>query len=135
MPTSYLKIVSSPGDYIGQGKSYAYTGAELQVRKTPRGVHVNVGGWNLDLGAPQGQFLRPGEYRDARRFAFSGASPGLDFNGNGRGSNEVAGAFVVWELAVQGEQITRLAIDFVQHSESTTRPPLTGKLRINSTLE
>ncbi len=135
MRTSYLKIVSSPGDRIGQGKSYEYPGAELQVRKTPRGVNVRVGGWTLNIGGPQGQFLKPGEYRDAQRFAFSGTSPGLDFHGNGRGSNRVAGAFVVWELAVQGDQITRLAIDFVQHSESTDRPPLTGKLRLNSTLK
>jgi hypothetical protein len=134
MPTSYLKIVSSKGDYIGQGKSYEYDGAELTVKKVPRGVDVRVDGWNLNVGAPQGQFLKVGEYTDAKRFAFSGASPGLDFYGKGRGSNMVAGEFVVWELVMDGDQIVRLAIDFVQRSE-VKMPPLAGKLRINSTLE
>jgi hypothetical protein len=138
VPTSYLKIVSSPGDYIGQGKSYQYAGGELTVQKAPRGIRVTVGGmkviWRLDIGAPKGQFLQVGEYRDAKRHAFSGTSPGLDFYGMGRGSNQLAGEFVVWELEVQGGQITRLAIDFVQRSEGKG-PPLTGKLRFNSTLE
>ena len=132
--TSYLKIVSSPGDYIGQGKNYNYAGADLMVRKTPRGVDVRVDGWMLQIGGPKGQFLQAGEYPNAKRFAFSDTFPGLDFSGNGRGSNTVAGEFVVWELVVQGDQITRLAIDFVQRSEGKNAP-LTGKLRINSTLE
>ena len=38
--TSYLKIVSSPGDYIGQGKTYDYKGDQLTLKTTARGVNV-----------------------------------------------------------------------------------------------
>ncbi|MBI2805716.1 MAG: trypsin-like peptidase domain-containing protein [Planctomycetes bacterium] len=133
-PTSYMSIDSPKGDYIGQGRNYQYRGDELKVQKTPRGVNVSVDGWNLAIGAPNGQFLQIGEYQDAKRFAFSGASPGLDFFGKGRGSNRVAGEFVVWELEFNGDQVTRLAIDFVQRSEERG-PPLRGRVRVNSTLE
>jgi S1-C subfamily serine protease len=133
-PTSYLKIVSSPGDYIGQGKTYEYSGEQLVIKPIARGVSVQVDGWRLNIGAPNGESLKPGEYRGAKRFAFSGAAPGLDFSGKGRGSNKIAGEFVVWELELADGRITRLAIDFVQHSEEKG-PPLRGKLRFNSTLE
>ena len=36
---------------------------------------------------------------------------------------------------MQGNNITRLAIDFVQRSERPTNPPLTGKIRWNSRLQ
>jgi len=133
-PTSYLKVVSTPGDFIGQGKTYDYAGDKLKVNKTARGVRVTVDAWTLDIGAPKGQFFQVGEYLNAKRFVLSGDSPGLDFFGQGRGSNKVAGEFVVWELELDGEQITRLAIDFVQRSEEKGQP-LTGKLRVNSTLQ
>lgn len=133
-PTSYLKIVSPAGDFIGQGKTYEYKGSDLVVKKTARGVHVEVKGWGLDIGGPNGQFLAVGEHRDAKRFFVSGKSPGLDFSGNGRGSNTLSGEFAVWELEVAGGQFTRLAIDFVQRCEGKG-PPLIGNLRINSTFE
>jgi hypothetical protein len=87
----------------------------------------------VDIGAPNGQSLRVGEYPDAKRFAFSGDSPGLDFCGNGRGSNTISGAFVVWELETEGDRVVRLAIDFIQRGDG--RPPLRGKIRINSAFE
>jgi hypothetical protein len=131
---SYLKIISSPGDYIGQGKTYEYMGDQLVLKRTPRGLHLMVDGWILDIGAPNGQSLQVGEYLNAKRFAFSAGSPGLDFFGKGRGSNRLAGEFVVWELQMEGAQIKRLAIDFVQRSEEKMAP-LQGKLRINPSFE
>jgi S1-C subfamily serine protease len=133
-PTSYLKIASPPGDYIGQGKNYEYTGKELTVKLTPQSLTVQVDGWSLDLSGPRGQALQVGEYSNAKRYPFHGDSPGLSFAGKGRGSNKVAGAFVVWELEIDNGQIMRAAIDFVQRDEETG-PPLVGKLRINSKLE
>jgi hypothetical protein len=131
VPVSYLRAVSSPGDFIGQGKSYSYRGEELMLRRFPRGVMINVGGWTVQFGGPNNEFLHVGEYRGAKRFPFSGDSPGIEFFGNGRGSNKIAGKFVVWELDVKGNDVTRLAIDFIQHSEET-KPPLYGMIRFNS---
>ncbi len=132
-PTSYMKIDSPHGDYIGQGKSYEYTGDKLTFRRTPRGLRISVDGWNFDVGAPNGMALKVGEYPNAKRFAFSGDSPGLDFRGKGRGSNTLSGEFAVWQLEWKENQIGKLAIDFVQRSDNGK--PLTGKIRFNSTFE
>jgi predicted Zn finger-like uncharacterized protein len=133
-PTNYMKVVSSKGDFIGQGKSYDYRGDQMVVKRTQRGLNIAVDGWNLDIGAPNGMFLQVGEFPGAKRFAFSDNSPGLDFYGKGRGSNRLAGEFVVWELEFDGDRVVRVAIDFVQRCEERM-PPLHGKIRINSSLQ
>jgi hypothetical protein len=133
-PISYLRVVSSKGDYIGQGKSYSYGGEDLTVRTNHRGVMINVGnlgGWMLQFGGPGNRFLDVGEYDGAKRFPFSGEAPGIEFMGNGRACNMIAGKFVVWEIEVKGTQVVRLAIDFIQRCEEKG-PPLYGSLRINS---
>ena len=134
-PASYLKFTSSPGDFIGQGKSYEYAGNLMKITRSGRGVHVNVADWTLAIGGPNLQFLEKKEYQGAKRFAFSDDSPGLELSGQGRGASNIFGAFVVWEIEVQGNDIVRLAIDFTQRCEQATSPPLHGKLRWNSTLE
>jgi hypothetical protein len=133
-PISYLRAISSKGDYIGQGKTYSYPGDVLTVRRNDRGVNISVGGlggWQISFGAPTGQFLAVGEYLDAKRYPFSGPSPGIEFTGQGRGCNQISGEFVVWELEFKGNEVAKLAIDFVQRCE-TTMPPLYGRLRYQS---
>jgi len=134
-PVSSFRLVSSPGEFIGQGKAYAFPPQAMIIKKTDRGVQVSVAGFNVQIGAPRGQFLEKKEYQGAKRYAFSDTAPGLDVTGPGRGASNVFGAFVVWELEMQGNNITRLAIDFVQRSERPTNPPLTGKIRWNSRLQ
>jgi S1-C subfamily serine protease len=133
-PVSYLRAISSKGDYIGQGKTYSYPGESLTIRRNDRGVNIMVGGpvgWHINFGAPQGQFLEVGEYLDATRYPFSGASPGIEFTGQGRGCNQISGQFVVWELEFKGNEVSKLAVDFVQRCE-TRMPPLYGRLRYRS---
>jgi hypothetical protein len=133
-PVSSLRVVSSKGDYIGQGKTYSYSGNDFTAQVNQRGVTVQADGftgWTLHIGGPGNRFLDVGEYEGAKRFPFSGDAPGLEFYGNGRGSNTLAGKFVVWEIEVKGNQVVRLAVDFVQRSEEKM-PPLYGSLRINS---
>ena len=133
-PISYLRAISSKGDYIGQGKTYSYPGEVLTVRRNDRGVNISVGGpagWQISFGAPTGQFLAVGEYPDAKRYPFSGPSPGIEFTGQGRGCNQISGQFVVWELEFNGNEVTKLAIDFIQRCENTM-PPLYGRIRYKS---
>ena len=47
------------------------------------------------------------------------------------GANTLAGAFAVWELEVNGNEVTRLAIDFHLRCEEKM-PPLYGSIRFNS---
>jgi hypothetical protein len=142
-PASSLRIVSSSKlEYVGQGQSYSYSGDDLTVQVHGRGVTVQAegfGGWILNIGGPGNRFLDVGEYEGAKRFPFSGDAPGLEFSGKGRGLNTIIGKFVVWEIEVNGNQVVRLAIDFIQRNEAKTpagevvnTPPLYGSLRINS---
>lgn len=130
-PVTSMHIDSSQGDFIGQGKSYEYSAEQIKAKASAQGVLITVEGWRLNLAAPKGQKLEPGEYLDAKRYPFNGESPGLDFSGNGRGSNRLAGEFVIWELEITNGEVTRLAVDFLQRSEEKG-PPLTGRVRINS---
>jgi hypothetical protein len=134
-PTSYMKVVSTEGDPIGQGKTYDYRGDQLKIQTfDDRGVRILVDGWFLDIGAPRGKMLAVGEYPNAERFKYSGNAPGLDFRGKGRDSTKLAGKFAVWELEIVDDKVTRLAIDFEQRSDGK-KEPLTGKIRFNSTFE
>src|SRR5262249_38541981 len=93
-PVSYLRVESSPGDYIGQGKSYAYEKEDLAFQPWGGGIRCqvgSVGNWTVLFGAGQGRNLGIGEYRDAKRHPFSGESPGIEFSGNGRGCNMISG--------------------------------------------
>jgi hypothetical protein len=134
-PITYLRAVSSPGDFIGQGKTYYYENDELAVQLMGRGVQITVGGfagWRILFGAPPGQSLQAGEYLDAKRHPFAGDSPGIEFTGFGRGCNEISGKFRVWEFEMKGTEISRLAIDFIQRCEKN-KPPLYGSIRFKST--
>src|SRR5205814_7338840 len=115
-PVSYLRVISTPGDPIGQGKEYSHGGEEVAAQANARGgVTVTaggIGGWTLNCTAPDNRQLEAGEYRGAKRYPFNNDAPGLDFSGHGRGSNVLSGGFVVWEGEVKGNQVGRLAVDF-----------------------
>ena len=130
-PVSFVKAVSSKGDYIGQGKAYDFTGDQMKFRRTDRGIILDVDGWTAAFGAPPGNFLAVGEYLNAKRHAFSGQNPGIEWTGYSRGASQIGGAFVVWELEMNGNQVVRVAIDFYQRCEGTM-PPLYGMIRFNS---
>jgi hypothetical protein len=132
-PTSYFYALSSKGDPIGQGQVIAYRGDKLKMKKMEGGVAVSIGGedWSLEIAAPKMGALKVGEYPGAKRYGFNDDAPGLDFGGMGRGSNTIAGKFVVWEFEMKGDEVTRLAVDFVQQSEEK-EPPLYGIVRFNS---
>jgi hypothetical protein len=130
-PISAIHVVSTEGDFIGQGKTYTYTGPELNVQRTMRGVTITVDGWNMLFGGPGQNFLTVGEFLNAKRFPFSNESPGLEFYGNGRGANTLDGKFRVWELEVEGNKVMKFAVDFIQICDGKM-PPLYGTIRINS---
>ena len=52
----------------------------------------------------------------------------------GRGCNQIAGTFVVWELQLRGNEVVRLAVDFEQRCE-INGPPLRGSVRLNSNFQ
>jgi hypothetical protein len=131
---SYLKVVSTSGDSIGQGNSYSYQAHDLNVAWQNGTVQVQVDGWKVEFAAPRGAVLAVGDYANAKRYPFNNDAPGINFSGKGRGANMIAGRFVIWELEVKDNAIVRLAIDFVQRAE-VKGPPLYGMLRYHSAFE
>jgi hypothetical protein len=131
--TSY-SFRSEAGDYIGGGQTRSYPAppATISVSGTAADLTVAVtsGGdwWYIDLGAPRGETLHPGTFRDAERDAFrTGRSPGLDVFGNGRGCNQVFGQFTVDQIESDPSgSIAVLDAHFTQRCESATAPRLTG---------
>jgi hypothetical protein len=130
-PVTYLHAISSPGDYIGQGKTYSYDAGGFTAQRDYRGFNVSAGGFTFHFGGPGNSFLTAREYLDAKRHPFSNDAPGIEISGNGRGCNTIAGKFVVWEFATRGNEVLRLAIDFTQRCEAKN-PPFYGRIRINS---
>ena len=143
-PASYFSMDSEMGDYIGQGYSWllnepgAISTKMSQYQDTATSIiyNDNVNNFELIINAPNGQPLAVGEYVDATRIPFQEpASAGMDFSGNARGCNELVGSFNILELAYdENGDIDLLAVDFVQYCEGVNNPPLTGQIRINSSL-
>lgn len=79
---TYLNVLSTSGDYIGQGKRYSYTKDQLQFNASEGLISVNVDNWGLNLAPGKGRIFKVGEYDQARRYPFNDTMPGLDFSGN-----------------------------------------------------
>jgi hypothetical protein len=140
-PTTYFEAVSSPGDWVGQGRSYRFGEPAVHVADLPAdekylestAVTVRVGQWTIEFGPPRGEVIDEGEYPNAQRWPFNNSAPGLSVAANGHGCNRVTGDYIIWEMEVQGQRVTRLAVDFVQRCEG--KSPLSGMVRYQSSLE
>ena len=137
-PLTALWFDSTPGDYIGGGQMlFALPPQWLMSISETYDLTAGADGpggryFDLRLRAPPGQTLAPGAYEMAARAPFAGASPGVDFSGDGRGCNTILGRFAILELERTGSTITRLAVNFEQRCE-VGGPPLYGEYRLNST--
>ena len=140
-----LSMVSDPGDYIGQGRTWNYGPSASFSMYNPYpsnsaytnaislSVTTSTDWWYFSFWAPNNAPFVPGTtYTGAARFPFNSASqPGMDVSGNGRGSNTLTGQFTVLQ-AVYNEAgaLTRFSAQFEQHSEGAT-PALRGTIRYN----
>ncbi|MFH1564769.1 MAG: trypsin-like peptidase domain-containing protein [bacterium] len=139
---------SGSGDYIGQNESWDFSSAN-NSKITVTGADensvtfnvedFNVSNMTFEFASEAGKTISPGLYVPAKRFPFRGSYNGIDISGDGRGCNEILGAFYVHEYAMNNGTLEKAAIDFVQICEpstsdlySDTRPKLYGSLRYNS---
>jgi hypothetical protein len=133
--------VSAPGDYIGQGQTEKYVAppATITLNGDAGDVTMSVSSgsdnWNVEIAAPRGRVLEPGQYGHAERAPFrTGLAPGLDVSGDGRGCNQVWGSFDIFQIATdESGAVTLLDATFVQHCESAQAPPLSGTVLYAST--
>jgi len=135
-----LALASQPGDYVGQGSTYQYSGdvATFTPATFDGGVQCTVydpatsAYWTLTFAAPSGLPLSAGTFVNATRARVQEAgTPGIDVGGIGRGCNRVAGDFEIKQLAMSGGTVTGLWVRFEQHCEAAT-PALTGDLRYHA---
>ncbi|MEV0695693.1 hypothetical protein [Streptomyces sp. NPDC050388] len=138
-----LSFSGDAGDYISGGQSYSYSTAsqdrvDVSSSTDNRVISLSVDGangdwWYLDLAAPSGQALAPGQYTGATRYPFNeAAEPGLDLSGNGRGCNTLTGSFTVSDVVFgPNGYVQRLDATFEQHCEGGTAA-LRGEVHIDN---
>jgi hypothetical protein len=131
-PTSgnfaYLK--SDPGDYIGQGQTYTYTGSGFTVSGGGNHASVNAGDWGGDFrGINSLSELQTGYYPDLGRYPFHNpVKGGLNWSGKGRGCNTLTGWFVVDHVAYSSGRLTALDLRFEQRCEGSASSALRGQI-------
>ena len=135
--TGYAKLLSEPGDYIGQGEEYEFSGENglFSVAGDLNSISIYFEGddyWSFDFSAPRGEILEAGRYSSAQRAAFSNpVRPGIDVSGAGRGCNEISGSFVIQDIQFEeSNALKRFAAEFEQHCEGGS-PMLRGEIDIS----
>jgi hypothetical protein len=97
MVKNSINLQSDSGDFIGQGQSYGYSNANSLITVTATGGHLAVSvvgdqSWSGDFQIPSNlDQLQTGTYDNLHRYPFF--KPGLEWSGEGRGSNTLTGSF------------------------------------------
>jgi hypothetical protein len=125
---NYFYFESTPGDFIADGRTELHTDSFTVTESS--GVVRLEGVWNGIWSGPDAQAqLQVGLYDNLQRYAARNpVEGGLEFWGEGRGCNTLAGAFAVDEIAYDASGLTSITLRFVQRCE-VTGPPLYGSLR------
>jgi hypothetical protein len=130
---SYVYLTSDPGEYVGAGRAYSYTGDALRTNASGARFSVTTVGSEIWLGefqAMQGlSRLEPGYYPNLRRYPFHNpARGGLSWVGEGRGCNQVGGWFAIDDVVYTDARLTTIALRFEQRCDGDARA-LRGALR------
>jgi hypothetical protein len=124
---TYVYLDSDPGDYVGAGQDYLYTLASARLGVSASGGHlsVHVDGATWWYGHFQAMSsltaLQPGYYPDLHRYPFHNpVKGGLDWYGDGRGSNTLTGWFAIDSVTYVNGALSAIDLRFEQHSEGST---------------
>lgn len=133
--SNLVLFVSSPGDYIGQGKTYVTDNpTNFTVSGSPATITISAFGFSFRFDGPGSTNLAVGSYPNTLRWPFNGSSPGLDISGNGRGCNTECGSFQINELHTNATgQVDQLWLTYSNRCECSSSP-MTGEIRYNSQL-
>ena len=148
LPSTFY-VAGPPGEYVTQGREYRATSAEgfefILTDNGPNGLYVVVDNFNsekdfdkqqsyeVSVGAPYHQLLKPGVYLSAYRFPTDPSQAQLDATVYDRGNNAGHGYFSV--LAISRDalgKLTSLAVDFTLTGDVGGR--IFGQLRYHSTI-
>lgn len=140
-PSTIFVLSGETGDYISQGRSRSLTAATSRflVNGTDKSVSISISSgsswWRVNIAAPAGESLRPGNYFDAERAPFrTGRAPGIDISGEGRGCNKIWGSFTIDQIASDPStgKVTLLDATFTQRCEKSSAPALNGFIKFNA---
>ncbi|MDR2988536.1 MAG: hypothetical protein LBV34_27240 [Nocardiopsaceae bacterium] len=138
--TTSLTMTSQPGDFIGAGQTYNFTGANSVISVSGSLAGLSAGltssdgqSWSVDMFPATGAVLAVGNYPNATRYPFNGTGNGLSVDGDSRGCDTLTGSFTVKQVAFSAVDNSLQHFDgtFVQHCEGQT-PALTGELKYRS---
>ena len=131
-------MTSDPGDWVGQGQSYAFSQPDDRIEsgsglnRNGVGFSAYAGGtyWSGIIGAPTGQQLVPGTtYANATRFG-DATHPRLDVSGDGRGCNATTGQFTIIDINFGPYgYLNSVHLTFEQHCEGLA-PALRGDINL-----
>jgi hypothetical protein len=119
-----VSLQSDSRDYVGGGQTYCYTPADAEINVKATGGHLSltiVGDerWSGDFQVPKGlNQLQPGLYSNLQRYPFHNpVKGGLNWSGEGRGSNKLTGWFAIDSVIYEKGVLTAIDLRFGQHSE------------------
>lgn len=117
----YVYLESEPGDYIGAGANYLYTGVTALMTVTAANARVSVGirgneAWVGDFQAMSSvSSLEVGFYPDVQGYpSHNPTKGGLQWSGESRTCSTVTGWFVVDSVTYDGGTLTAIKLRFEQ---------------------
>lgn len=120
----YIVLASDADEFVGDGRTHAYTpaNATLSVTGSGRRISVTVNGaqtWRSEFeGMNSISELQPGYYAGVQRHPFHNpAKGGLDWSGEGRGCNKSAGWFAIDRISFVNDELTSLILRFEQRCD------------------
>ncbi len=136
-PTT-IQLVSDAGDWVGGGLTYRYDQANALITVASQGGHLSIGidgdqWWHANFLLPSSMSrFQPGEYKGLTRYPFEDpAVGGLDWSGEGRGCNTIAGSLTVNHAWYAADTLAAIDLSFEQHCEGAA-PALRGAVQWRS---
>jgi photosystem II stability/assembly factor-like uncharacterized protein len=135
---NYVSLQSDSGDYIGGGQTYQYSQSNAKMVVNAAGGHLTITidgdqNWSGDFQVPSNlNQLQVGRYDNLQRYPLHDpVKGGLNWSGEGRGSNTLTGWFVIDKVTYENGALTAIDLRFEQHSEGAS-PGLRGQIHWKS---
>jgi hypothetical protein len=142
-----LDFNSNLGNYVGQRETARYRTYDSSFIEFPtyaNGIRIDIerlaesgDNWDVNAYPKTGDFLAPGIYNDAVRFA-SVTAPGFDFSGSGRGYNTSIGNFTVNQLLYGADnRVASWDVSFIDYrgDGDPLAESMSGRLRYRATAD
>ena len=125
VPTS-VNLSSEVGDYIGAGADYSYDFSDAVITVTSSRTHLTIviegdESWRGDFQLPDGPTIQTATYENLTRMGSHDASVGgMNWTGEGRGCNELAGRLVIESIAYDGLRLSEITLEFDQYCDGSS---------------